>query len=323
MTKNFANFADFTEFYANETEGSAEAIQQAMSETNPTSQLSVFDEPNANEMPDPFVMQSAIEMIMQTTFDALRDTRLEEFAQDISWGFVNSLHMTAKRIANREDDSAKKLGELARCYEPSEIYTTELEETQLICQSLMDAREAMESMRDYAADVYRVETGRPWETTRGSKTSSTLTASVIDARDFRAARAAKYRDAHAPEGPIVIFSGGQNWEDERPIWKALDETFARIPNMILATTAQKRGADQAALGWAASKGVKTIRYTPDYSKGNAAGFERNKTLIALKPVHAIICEGTGIQANLRDKVREARIPHHALGLHMQSKRNAA
>ena len=112
MTKNFANFADFAEFYANETEGSAEAIHEAMSETNPTSQLSVFDEPTTSDMPDPFVMQRAIEMIMQTTFDALRDTRLEEFAQDITWGFVNSLHMTAKRIANREDDSAKKLGEL-------------------------------------------------------------------------------------------------------------------------------------------------------------------------------------------------------------------
>ncbi len=176
MTKNFANLADFAEFYANETEGSAEAIHDAMAETNATSQLSVFDEPTTSDMPDPFVMQRAIEMIMQTTFDALRDTRMEEFAQDISWGIVNSLHMTAKRIANREDDSAKKLGELARCYEPSEIYTTELEETQLICQSLMDAREAMEAMRDYAAAMYRACWRRAWAPTKGSKASSVTTA---------------------------------------------------------------------------------------------------------------------------------------------------
>jgi hypothetical protein len=54
----------------------------------------------------------------------------------------------------------------------------------------MDCREAMEAMRDYAGEIYRVETGRPFSTVKGTRVSSGLTASQIDARDFLAARAA-------------------------------------------------------------------------------------------------------------------------------------
>ena len=89
----------------------------------------------------------------------------------------NSFHMVAKRIEGREDDAAKKLGELARNFDPSEIYATELEETQQLCQTLEGIRAALECMRDHAAEVYRVETGRPFSTVRGSKVSSKLTAS--------------------------------------------------------------------------------------------------------------------------------------------------
>jgi hypothetical protein len=31
----------------------------------------------------------------------------------------------------------------------------------------------------------------------------------------------------------------------------------------------------------------------------------------LKPVHAIVCEGSGLQSNLLSRVREANVPHHA------------
>src|SRR3546814_15069095 len=71
--------------------------------------------------------------------------------------------------SGREDDAAKKLGELARAYDPSEIYATELEDTQLLCQTLQGCREAMECMRDHAAEMYRVETGKPFSPVRGSR----------------------------------------------------------------------------------------------------------------------------------------------------------
>ena len=48
--------------------------------------------------------------------------------------------------------------------------------------------------------------------------------------------------------------------------------------------------------------------------GKRAGFLRNEQLMNLKPVHAVICEGSGLQSNLLTRVREANIPHHAFAL---------
>jgi hypothetical protein len=166
-------------------------------------------------------------------------------------------------------------------------------------------------MRDYAGEIYRVETGRPFSTVKGTRVSSGLTASQIDARDFLAARAAKRREDHAPTGPVVIFSGGTDWHDHELLWQALDETHARVPHMILATTAQHKGCDQIAHAWAAARGVKTVRFTLNRALGKRAGFVRNEQLMNLKPVHAIICEGSGLQSNLLSRVREANLPHHA------------
>src|SRR3546814_2623110 len=98
-------------------------------------------------MPDPEQARAAVEMVMATLFDVFRDTRLEAFASDLAWGFVNSFHVVAKRINDREDDAAKELGDLAQTFDPSEIYASQLEEAQLLCQTLQGCRDAMECMR--------------------------------------------------------------------------------------------------------------------------------------------------------------------------------
>ena len=315
MSKAFTSFEALSNFYREQVE--APGFDTAFGEQNSMGQLSVHDEPMATEMPDADAARGAMEMIIGTVFDLFRGTRMEEFGRDIAWGIVNSFHVTSQRIEKREDEAGKKLGDMARAYDPSEIYAVELEETQRICQTLMDCREAMEAMRDYAGDIYRVETGRPFLTARGSRASSGLTASQIDARDFLAARASKRREQFAPSGPVVIFSGGTDWHDHELLWKALDETRARIPEMILATTAQHKGCDQIAHAWAASREVKTVRFTLNRALGKRAGFLRNEQLMNLKPVHAVVCEGSGLQSNLLSRVREANIPHHAFGLRHQ------
>src|SRR3546814_1859829 len=92
----------------------------------------------------------------------------------------------------------------------SDVCSSDL--TQLLCQTLQGCREAMECMRDHAAEVYRVETGKPFSPVRGSRVSSALTASMIEARDYLASKARERREQFAPEGPVVAFSGGQVWE---------------------------------------------------------------------------------------------------------------
>ena len=317
----FTNFADLASFVADERRNDAltQTYEGAFIEHSEMAKLSVVDAPEQLDMPDPEQVRAAVEMMMATMFDVLRDTRMEPFAADLAWGFANSFHVVAKRIEGREDDAANKLRDLARAFDPSEIYATELEETQTLCQTLQGCREAMECMRDHAAEVYRVETGKPFSPVRGSRVSSGLTASMIDARDYLAARSRERREQFAPEGPVVAFSGGQkDSNDADLLFRGLDKIKARIPEMILATTAQSKGADAIAHAWAASRGVKVIKFMLDRSAGNRAAFIRNERILGLKPVEAVVCEGTGIQANLAQKLRQAGVPLHIVKLAHQA-----
>ena len=64
----------------------------------------------------------------------------------------------------------------------------------------------------------------------------------------------------------------------------------------------------AAAAWAASREVPLVCFRLNRALGNAAPFKRNQTLVDLKPVEAIICEGSGIQINLASRMREAGVP---------------
>jgi hypothetical protein len=48
-----------------------------------------------------------------------------------------------------------------------------------------------------------------------------------------------------------------------------------------------------------------------YGAGGKAAFVRNRKLVELKPVEALLCEGSGLQANLYQLLRQAGVPIHA------------
>ncbi|WOF43275.1 DUF2493 domain-containing protein [Sphingopyxis indica] len=319
MTHNFTSFADLASYVAANrgNDAQVEAYAGAFVEYDEMAKMSIVAEPERLEMPDEGQARAAVEMVVGTIFDVFRDTRLEAFARDLVWGFVHSFHTVAKRIEGQEDDAAKKLKELIREFDPSENYAVDVEDTQALCQTLQGCREAMECMRDHAAEVYRVETGKPFSPTRGSKVSRVLNASMIDARDFLAARA-RERDAQfKPTGPVVVFSGGQQWEDHDLLWRGLDSIKARIPEMVLVTTAQNKGCDAIAQAWAAARGVQVILFRLDRGLGAKAAFVRNDRLLSLRPVEAVVCEGSGIQMNLAQKLRKAGVPLHVVRLDQQ------
>ena len=331
MSNKINNFADLEQLLtgrltaiAEDNLDAAHAFESGLIEHSELAKLSIVGEPEKTEMPDPEMARAAVEMVMGTLFDVFRDTRMEEFAQQLAWGFVNSFHMTARLAEGREDDAAKKLGELARNFDPSEIYAVELEEAQLHCQTLQECREALEVMRDHASACYRVETGRPFQATRGSQVSkSGVTASQIQARDYLAARARERREQFAPEGPMVVVSGGMEWTDHELIWDRLDSIKKRIPEMVLATTGMRKGVDAIASSWAASRQVKLVAFIPDRKHGNRAAFLRNEKMVQLRPVEAIVCEGTGIQANLAQRLRTAGVPLHIFRSAQQRTRQRA
>lgn len=315
---SFSNFADMgqhllTERGARATydDAVADSYDGSFVEHSELAKMHFVEEPEKLDMPDPQACATAIEMVAGTVFDVLRDTRMEEFAQQIVWGIVNSFHMSARLCEGREDDAAKKLADLARSYDPSEIYAVELEETQLLTQTLQGCREALEAMRDHASKVYHVETGRPFIATRGSQIARTgVTASQVNARDYLAARARQRRQEFAPEGPMVVVSGGMEWHDHESLWDTLDDIRARIPEMVLATTGMRKGVDAIAAAWAVSRKVHTVAFVPDRRLGQRAAFVRNENLVKLQPVEAIVCEGSGIQANLAQRLRQANVPLH-------------
>ncbi len=308
MSQRFSNFTDLADHYAREV-ATPDYVTAFMEQTE-MAKLSIAHEPTSAEMPDPDVAQAAIEMMLATVFDLFRDTRMEDFASEVAWGIANSFHVVAKRLDDREDSMSNRLQEKLREYDPSEVYATDLEDLTMQARSLAECRDAMECMRDHAAKIYLVETGRPFSPVRGSRVSSKTNASMIEARDYLASQRAQRREQYAPSGPVVVFSGGQQFTDIALVQDYLDSIRTRIPSMVLATTAQNKGADVIAAAWASRSNVPVILCKPDNSRGASAPYQRNARMLQFKPVEAIICTGGGIQANLADRLRESRIPLH-------------
>jgi hypothetical protein len=316
-SSRFSSFTDLAEVYAEMT--ATPEFRAAFGDVGALSIVEGSRDAEELGMPDPLEAQHECAAIVSTIFDLLRDTRLEASAQAIAWGIVNSFHHEAQKLDRTEDSMARELGDMARRPDPSEVFNSELEELQLRCQTVQEQARAIECMRDYAAEMYRAQTGRPWSAARGSKVSTATTASQIAVADFMKARANAARERFHPTGPLVVCSGGQEWHDWQMIWDRLDQIKTRVPTMTLCTTAQRKGADAIAAAWAASRGVALVAYVPDRRMGARAGFVRNEKMAALKPIEAIVCQGSGLQANLLDVLKGAGIPTHAFRADAQTK----
>ena len=293
-------------------ETTSDAFHEAFGDVGALSILELGEGPQELDMPEPADAQAECSAIVTTIFDLFRNTRLEPSAQAIAWGIVNSFHYEAEKLAREEDTLCRDLKDMVGRDDRSEIFATELDDLQLRAQTKKEQRAAIECMRDYAAECYRAQTGRPWSSARGSKVSSATTASQITSSDFLKARATALREKRNPTGPIVVFSGGQEWHDYQQIYDRLDQIKTRIPHMTLCTTGQRKGCDAIAAAWAAQAGVPLVTFAPQSQRyGKSAGFKRNDQLVNLRPVAAIVCQGTGIQSHLLDQLKQASVPTHA------------
>lgn len=306
--KAVSTFADLPELYAEET--ATPAFEASFGDPLPLSIIEPGEEPGEHTMPEPFAAQKVCGELITSLFLLLDDTRLSPLAPDAAWGIVNSFHFVAGTLERREDRIADKIREMTRRMEPGEVFNKELEDAQLECQSLAEQRAAFEAMRDYAAAMYRACWRRAWAPTKGSKASSVSTASYINALDFLRERALAKRERVEPQGPIVVFSGPAIWEEWEPLWAKLDEIKARTPHMTLVTTGQRKGADAIAAAWAAREGVPVVAFGL-YGTGRKSAFTRNRKLAELGPVEAVLCEGSGLQANLYQTLRKEGVPIHA------------
>ena len=152
--------------------------------------------------------------------------------------------------------------------------------------------------------------GSAWRPRAGSRVNHrTLTAAVIDSRDFIAAKQRAETLVMLPQGTRIAFAGGLECNDHHAIWDALDRVRAKHPDMILLHGAGPRGAERIAACWAENRKVAQVTFKPDWTRhAKAAPFKRNDALLATMPKGVIVFPGSGITENLADKARQFGIP---------------
>lgn len=268
------------------------------------------DEPDPRPLPDAHLAGGAVADMFDALAGCLVDTRIEPDLDDLLWNLVNIFHRAGDRVEVALDDNEQLQRKLQREQDGSEIRSVELERATREGISLIERRDAMEFFREAAAEQFRLLLRKSWAPRTGSRAQyRTMTASLIDSRDFLDARLREKATALLPEGTRIAFTGGSDCADHKAIWDALDKARARHTDMVLLHGATPSGAERAAACWAENRGVVQVAFRPDWNKhGKAAPFKRNDRMLEARPAGLIVFAGTGIQDNLADKAKKIGIP---------------
>ena len=268
------------------------------------------DEPDPRPMPEPEAVQAQLDATVEAFNAMLIGTRLEDDLADLLWSFVNLFHRKVDRLEREleTNEQAQRRGQAEQ--DGSEVKSVELE--RLIDQgiNLIERRNAFEFIRDHAAELFEAATASAWRPRAGSMVNHrSLTASVIDSREFLAARRRADTEVLAPAGTRIAFTGGTDCNDVTRIWDALDKIRAKHPGMVLLHGGSPRGAERIAACWADSRKVAQVAFKPDWMRHrNAAPFKRNDQMLEALPIGVVVFPGSGISANLADKAKKLGIP---------------
>jgi hypothetical protein len=268
------------------------------------------DEPDPRPLPEGDAVAGAVADIFDALVSTLSDTRLEPDLDDLLWSAVNLFQRAVERIERRLDDNEQAQRRSQREQNGSEVQSVELERLTAEGILLIERRDCMELFRDQAADRYEAQTGSPWRPRAGSLISHrTLTAAMIDSRDFIAAKRRADTEVLLPAGSKIAFTGGLEFNEHLLIWARLDQVHAKHPDMVLLHGGSPKGAELIAAKWATQRKVPQIAFKPDWTKhAKAAPFKRNDAMLAALPIGVMVFPGTGIQANLADKAKKLGIP---------------
>lgn len=268
------------------------------------------DEPDSRPMPDDGAVQASLAGIFETLSGVLADTRLEPDLEGLLWAMVNLFHRAADRVQRELDrnEDAQRISQ--REQDGSEVKSVELERLTVRGIAMVERRDAFETMRDEACDLFEAHTGSRWRPRSGSQVNhARLTAAVIDSRDFLAARRRAETEVLLPPGTKIVVTGGLDFEDHHLIWDALDKSKTRHPDMVLVHGGSPTGAERIAACWADNRGVTQIAFKPDWKRHRrAAPFRRNDEMLSIMPAGIIGFPGSGITDNLCDKARGFGIP---------------
>ncbi|WP_445219666.1 DUF2493 domain-containing protein [Bradyrhizobium sp. Pa8] len=268
------------------------------------------DEPDPRPLPETKAITGAVADIFDALVSTLNDTRLEPDLEDLLWSTVNVFHRAADRIERELDANEQAQQRSQREQNGSEVRSVELERLTAQGITLIERRNAMELFRDQAGECFEVHTGLPWRPRSGSVVNHrTLTAAMIDSRDFLAARRRAETEVMLPPGPKIALTGGLDFNDVSLVWDRLDKAHAKHPDMVLLHGGSPKGVELIAAKWASNRKVPQIAFRPDWKKhAKAAPFKRNDAMLEVMPIGVMHFPGTGIQDNLADKAKKLGIP---------------
>jgi len=268
------------------------------------------DEPDPRPLPEANAVAGAVVDIFDALVATLSDTRLEPDLADLLWSTVNLFHRAIDRVQRELDDNEDAQKHSQKDQDGSEIRSVALERLLAEGLTLIERRNSMEFFRDMAADQFERATGSPWRPRTGSLVNHrTLTAAMIDSREFLAAKRRAETEPLLPAGPRIAFTGGVDFNDTQAIWDRLDKIRAKHPNMVLLHGGSPKGAERIAARWADHRKVPQIVFKPDWARyAKAAPFKRNDQILDVLPIGVIAFPGSGISANLADKAKRLGIP---------------
>src|SRR5258707_6500779 len=267
------------------------------------------DEPDPRPLHEANAIGGAVADIFDALIATLGDTRLEPDLEDLLWSAVNLFHRAADRVERELDGNEGAQKRSQKEQDGSEIRSVELERLVAEGLTLIERRNSMELFRDLAADQFERQTGSSWRPRSGSMVNHrTLTAAMIDSRDFLAAKRRAETEVLLPAGPKIAFTGGLDFNDHDAIWDTLDKVRAKHPDMVLLHGGTPKGAERIAACWADNRKVPPVVFKPDWNRhARAAPFKRNDQILDVLPIGVIVFPGSGISANLADKAKKLGI----------------
>ncbi|WP_207184020.1 DUF2493 domain-containing protein [Methylobacterium indicum] len=260
-------------------------------------------------LPGAFLMDSALNVAMSALEDGFVNTRLEDDLEDVLWGFVNVFHRRVEMIERKLDENEQAQRQSQREQDGSEVLSVELERLIALGQTLSERRNAFEYARDAAAHRFTRITKSLWRPRSGSQVNrATMTAAMIDSRDFINARRRAETEIHLPPGTRIAFTGGKQFQDVTVIWDTLDRVLTKYPDMVLMHGGGE-GAELIAAKWAENRKVAQVVFKPDWTRHRkAAPFRRNDQILEQMPMGLVHFPGGGISDNFADKAKAKGIP---------------
>lgn len=268
------------------------------------------DEADPRSLPEPDKLQCALADIFDALVATLSDTRLEPDLEVLLWSVVNVFHRRVDRIEQELDRNETAQRTSQRDQDGSEVRSLELEKLIAEGVTLIERRNSFEFLRDGAAELFSIHTGSVWRPRSGSMVNRrTMTAAVIDSREFINARRRADAETLLPKGTRIAFAGGVDFNDYHRIWEVLDKVQAKHPDMVLLHGGAPRGAEKIAACWANARKITQVVFKPDWARhAKAAPFKRNDALLDAMPIGVVVFPGSGVTDNLADKAKVRGIP---------------